>query len=87
MGTVAVLGAGSWGTALAVHLGRVGHDVRLWARDRALVDDMAARRANAVYLPDVTLPGERVGHRSISTRARRRRTSSSPPFRRTVAAR
>jgi len=39
-----------------VHLGRVGHDVRLWARDRALVDDMAARRANAVYLPDVRLP-------------------------------
>ena len=33
MRTIAVLGAGSWGTALAVHLGRVGHDVRLWARD------------------------------------------------------
>jgi glycerol-3-phosphate dehydrogenase (NAD(P)+) len=30
---IAVLGAGSWGTALAVHLGRAGHDVRLWARD------------------------------------------------------
>ena len=56
MRTVSVLGAGSWGTALAVHLGRVGHDVRLWASDRALVDDMARRRANAVYLPDVTLP-------------------------------
>jgi glycerol-3-phosphate dehydrogenase (NAD(P)+) len=54
--TVAVLGAGSWGTSLAVHLSRVGHDVRLWARDPALVDDMEARRANAVYLPDVTLP-------------------------------
>ncbi len=56
MRTIAILGAGSWGTALAVHLGRLGHDVRLWARDRALVDDMAGRRANAVYLPDVTLP-------------------------------
>jgi glycerol-3-phosphate dehydrogenase (NAD(P)+) len=56
MRTVAVLGAGTWGTALAVHLGRVGHDVRLWARDRALVEEMATRRANAVYLPDVTLP-------------------------------
>lgn len=56
MPTVAVLGAGSWGTALAVHLGRLGHDVRLWARDRALVDEMSARRANAVYLPDVALP-------------------------------
>ena len=56
MAAVAVLGAGSWGTALAVHLARVGHDVRLWARDPAIVDDMAARRANVVYLPDVTLP-------------------------------
>jgi glycerol-3-phosphate dehydrogenase (NAD(P)+) len=56
MRTVAVLGAGSWGTALAVHVGRVGHDVRLWARDGALVDDMASRRANAVYLPNVILP-------------------------------
>jgi len=56
MRTVTVLGAGSWGTALAVHLGRVGHDVRLWARDQALVDDIAARRANSVYLPDVHFP-------------------------------
>jgi len=56
MRTVTILGAGSWGSALAVHLGRLGHDVRLWARDRALVDDMAARRANVVYLPDVRLP-------------------------------
>jgi glycerol-3-phosphate dehydrogenase (NAD(P)+) len=54
--TVAVLGAGSWGTALAVHLARVGHDVRLWARDRTFAEEMAARRANAIYLPDVTLP-------------------------------
>jgi glycerol-3-phosphate dehydrogenase (NAD(P)+) len=56
MKRAAVLGAGSWGTGLAVHLARVGHDVRLWARDPALVADMRARRANAVYLPEVTLP-------------------------------
>ena len=56
MKTITVLGAGSWGTALSVHLGRIGHEVRLWARDATLVSDMNARRANAVYLPDVTLP-------------------------------
>ena len=56
MRIVTVLGAGSWGTALAVHLGRIGHDVRLWARDRALVDEIAVRRANAVYLPEIRLP-------------------------------
>ncbi|MBI3492125.1 MAG: NAD(P)-dependent glycerol-3-phosphate dehydrogenase [Acidobacteria bacterium] len=56
MRTVSVLGAGSWGTALSVHLGRLGHQVRLWARDRSLVDDMHTRRANPIYLPDVALP-------------------------------
>jgi glycerol-3-phosphate dehydrogenase (NAD(P)+) len=54
--TVTILGAGSWGTALAVHLGRIGHEVRLWARDPALVADMSLRRANAIYLPDVQVP-------------------------------
>lgn len=54
--TVAVIGAGSWGTALAIHLARIGHDVRLWGRDPALVHDMRCRRANAVYLPDITFP-------------------------------
>jgi glycerol-3-phosphate dehydrogenase (NAD(P)+) len=54
--TVAVLGAGSWGTALAVHLGRLDHDVRLWARDATLAADVQRRRANVVYLPDVVLP-------------------------------
>ena len=56
MRRVSVLGAGSWGTALAVHLGRIGHEVRLWARDPALASDITERRANAVYLPDVSLP-------------------------------
>lgn len=53
---VAVIGSGSWGTALAVHLGHVGHDVSLWARDRGLAAEMGTRRANPVYLPDITFP-------------------------------
>ena len=56
MRTIAILGAGSWGTALAVHLGRVGHDVRLWARDVQVAAEISTRRANAIYLPDVSLP-------------------------------
>jgi glycerol-3-phosphate dehydrogenase (NAD(P)+) len=56
MRRVAVLGAGGWGTALAVHLGRVGHDVSLWARDAALASDVASQRVNGVYLPGVPLP-------------------------------
>ena len=53
---MAILGAGGWGTALAVHLARIGHDARLWARDPALVADIRARGANAVYLPDIRFP-------------------------------
>jgi glycerol-3-phosphate dehydrogenase (NAD(P)+) len=58
MRNVAVLGAGSWGTALAVHLGRLGHRVQLWARDPGLADEIGTRRANAVYLPDISLPAQ-----------------------------
>lgn len=54
---IAVLGAGSWGTALAVHLaGAGGHRVRLWARDAELAQRMARDRVNPGYLPDVELP-------------------------------
>jgi glycerol-3-phosphate dehydrogenase (NAD(P)+) len=52
----AVLGAGSWGSAIAVHLGTVGHQVTLWGRDPALLATMAERRANPTYLPDATFP-------------------------------
>jgi glycerol-3-phosphate dehydrogenase (NAD(P)+) len=53
MRRAAVLGAGSWGTALAMHLSRLDRPVTLWARDPTLAEDMRHRRANAVYLPDV----------------------------------
>jgi glycerol-3-phosphate dehydrogenase (NAD(P)+) len=53
---LAVLGAGSWGTALAVHLARIGHDVALWARDGALVHEMERTRLNGRYLADAQLP-------------------------------
>ena len=52
----AVLGAGSWGTALAVHLNRIGHDVVLWARDSEVVAHITQRRHNPRYLQDVTIP-------------------------------
>ena len=58
---VAVLGAGSWGTALAAHLERAGHAVVLWARDPCVAGAVAAARVNERYLPGVTLgPGVRV---------------------------
>lgn len=59
MKTTAVLGAGSWGTALAVHLANAGHHVRLWARDEAFVEELQSSRANAQYLPGIPL-GDRI---------------------------
>ena len=56
MKTIAVLGSGSWGTALAAHLAQGGHQVRLWGRNADLIADIKARRANVTYLPDVLLP-------------------------------
>jgi glycerol-3-phosphate dehydrogenase (NAD(P)+) len=56
MNAIAILGGGSWGTALAVHLARVGHDVRLWAREPEIVSVMRDARENPVFLPGVALP-------------------------------
>ena len=53
---VAVLGAGSWGTALAVQLTRNGVPTTLWGRTPQAVVAMATLRRNARYLPDVELP-------------------------------
>jgi glycerol-3-phosphate dehydrogenase (NAD(P)+) len=55
-GHLAVVNAGGWGTALAVLLGRAGHNVRLWCRREALANEIATARENRVYLPGVTLP-------------------------------
>ena len=53
---IAVLGAGSWGTALAIQLARSGRRVLLWGRDAARLADCAAARRNAHYLPDAAFP-------------------------------
>jgi glycerol-3-phosphate dehydrogenase (NAD(P)+) len=56
MGRIAVLGAGSWGTALAWLLGRTGATVALWCRESARAAEMQAARLNARYLPGTALP-------------------------------
>ena len=53
---LAVLGAGSWGTAVAMLLARNGHHCLLWARDAAQVERMAVTRRNEGYLGDIELP-------------------------------
>ncbi len=55
-GRVAVIGAGSWGTALALHCLRAGHHVTLWGRDETRMAAMRSAGRNMQYLPDVQLP-------------------------------
>jgi len=52
---IAVIGAGSWGTAVSWLLGGKGHDVRLWSREVEIADGVNADRRNPLYLPDVVL--------------------------------
>ena len=52
---LALLGAGAWGTALAISLARA-HEVALWARDSALVETLRTTRYNPRYLPGYSLP-------------------------------
>src|SRR3984957_13220992 len=51
-----VIGAGSWGTALAIQLAREGHPTQLWGRDGAQLDAMQAARRNQRYLPGAAFP-------------------------------
>jgi glycerol-3-phosphate dehydrogenase (NAD(P)+) len=53
---IAVVGAGSWGTALSIHLARAGGRVRLWAREREVAEGIAANRRNPWYLSGADLP-------------------------------
>jgi glycerol-3-phosphate dehydrogenase (NAD(P)+) len=54
--SVAVIGAGSWGTALAIHLARQGVPTRLWAREPEVVAGITTRRRNPWFLADVEVP-------------------------------
>lgn len=63
---VAVLGAGSWGTALAIHAGGLGHEVRLWAREVNVVNDMRTTRRNSHFLPEGILPENLVATNNLA---------------------
>lgn len=52
---IAVMGAGSWGTALAVALSANDHEVRLWGRNQSMMEEMQKDRENRKYLPEVIL--------------------------------
>ncbi|MGE5329683.1 MAG: NAD(P)H-dependent glycerol-3-phosphate dehydrogenase [Deltaproteobacteria bacterium] len=55
---VAVMGAGSWGTALAIHLSKIGHEVSLWTRFQEDADLINIEREQPKYLKGVRIPEE-----------------------------
>ncbi len=56
MERIAVVGAGSWGTALAILIARNGHEVRLWSHDPEQIEALERDRENRHFLPGVALP-------------------------------
>jgi glycerol-3-phosphate dehydrogenase (NAD(P)+) len=55
---ISVIGAGSFGTAMALVAQRCGNQVMLWAHDARVADAINSSRTNAVYLPNIALPDE-----------------------------
>ncbi|MBI4683927.1 MAG: NAD(P)-dependent glycerol-3-phosphate dehydrogenase [Nitrospirae bacterium] len=53
---IAVIGAGSWGTALAYILSEKGYDISLWAYEAPLAEEINKTRISSLYLPDISLP-------------------------------
>jgi glycerol-3-phosphate dehydrogenase (NAD(P)+) len=54
--SVLVIGAGGWGTALAILLANKGHEVWLWGRNAEQMKEMEENRINSIYLPGIALP-------------------------------
>ncbi|WP_026089257.1 MULTISPECIES: NAD(P)H-dependent glycerol-3-phosphate dehydrogenase [Bacillus] len=63
---VAVAGAGSWGTALAMVLADNGHDVRLWGNHQAQIDEINSSHTNKTYLPEILLPESVIGYTDLA---------------------
>jgi len=65
MQKISVIGAGSWGTCLAVLLGEKGFDVKLWARREDLSNEIEGKRENTQYLPGIKIPSNVIADHSF----------------------
>lgn len=65
--SIAVVGAGSWGTAVGSWLARNGHDVRIWDIDLTIIEDINENRCNSRYLPDCELPSNLRGFDTLES--------------------
>jgi glycerol-3-phosphate dehydrogenase (NAD(P)+) len=67
MKQIAIIGAGSWGTALAVVAARAGHSVRLWSRNSSVVNSINEQRINSRYLISTSIPASVVATGDLAT--------------------
>jgi len=58
MSYIAIIGAGSWGTALTCLLAEKGYDITLWVHNPDLASEMQETRTNTTYLPDILIPDD-----------------------------
>ncbi len=70
MARIAVIGAGSWGTALAFSLSNIGHTIQLWAYEEEVVESIRACRENKLFLPGFKLPDCVAASASLSSAIR-----------------
>lgn len=65
MAKIAVIGAGSWGSALSIVLSDNNHEVRLWGRDKSQMKEINEKHTNEKYLPNVLIPKNVTGYTSL----------------------
>ncbi len=63
---ITVMGAGAWGTALAVHFAKHGNEIALWSRNPQHMQELAENRENRRYLPGFTLPDNLIVHTDLA---------------------
>src|SRR4030043_163534 len=54
----AIIGGGSWGSAFALHLGRLGLKTQLWVREKEILEELLETRQDGVFLPGFSFPPE-----------------------------
>lgn len=69
MKKISVIGAGSWGTTLAILIAENGYDVKLWVREKENIDSIEKERENKQYLPGIKIPKKVYPENSIEKAA------------------
>ena len=56
--SITIIGAGSWGTALSIHLAKIGHKVNLWVYEKFLYEQIKETKENSIFLPGFIIPDQ-----------------------------